>query len=113
MMRVADFAASLERHKVLVRPWVQESDWQRLRDLADDRHLLPATHAEFEHADAVAIAELERRGFIVDLITIDPDDWAQWCRTFGEQLDAKARDHYALLRRIELQCKLTGGVGHA
>ncbi len=113
MSRTDDFAATLARHRVIVLPWFKPDRWQRLLELSADRDALPPTHAEFEHLSDEALSVLASSGFKIELVTLDPDEVAQWCRDFGTPLDARARERCALLRLLELECKLAGCTGRA
>ncbi len=71
--------------------WYRADQWQRLRSLAADAHVLHDTYAEWEAAAMERLAELRALGMLAQPVPIDIDELAQWCRERHQAMDGKAR----------------------
>lgn len=76
--------------------WYKKEDWQQLRKIFSDRHLLPV-----RYEDWLARAEEKEKavrdgGDIVVRVFIDPVTFPVWCRKKGRKTDAESRTLLAL-----------------
>lgn len=74
--------------------WYRADQWQRLRSLAADAHVLHDTYAEWEAAAVERLAELRALGMLVQPVPVDIDELAQWCRERHQAMDGKARSQF-------------------
>jgi len=79
----------------IVVPWFRSEDWTQWRALLADGHRLPLDYRTwFFRADMVR-KRLERDGAHVDLIVIEPDIFARWCRAHGHTPNTDASVRFA------------------
>lgn len=75
-------------------PWYLRQDYPRILDIMEDAENLPATWFEWNKKAERHQRDAERQGHIVIRAVIDPDDFPDWCRTRGLNVDAEARQHH-------------------
>jgi hypothetical protein len=75
--------------------WYRQQDYQRLLEMFEDGHRLPATYEEWlQKADSL-FKGMKNRGVAVQRVYLYPDDFAAWCRSRGLNINASARMKYA------------------
>ncbi len=87
-----------QRRKLQIAPdaqvgcaWYTRAEWERLREIADNRGALDDTFDEWERGALAALAELAAMGRRVRKVPIDVDDLAVWCHQRERRLDGAAR----------------------
>ncbi len=73
--------------------WFREEDWQRWR--AVDPNFQPDYERWRRRIEAAIKDLVEGRGVLVEKVTIDPDEFVEWCRVNGCKVDSKGRVAYA------------------
>ncbi|MBI5368056.1 MAG: hypothetical protein HZA54_13535 [Planctomycetes bacterium] len=68
--------------------------WPRFRELCVDREEMALTHAEWLATGERALADLRARGAKVQVVKVDVEELARWCREQGRPLDGPARAQY-------------------
>ena len=84
--------------------WFDRDQWQRLAEVVPDRNELDDTFQQWERSAKKALAELERRGQMVEKVPIKIDELLAWCTLRGLTPNGKARSEYV----IELMQKKYG-----
>jgi hypothetical protein len=74
--------------------WYRADQWQRLRSLAADAHVLHDTYAEWEASAMERLADFRARGMLVQPVPVDIDELVQWCRERHKAMDGKARSQF-------------------
>ena len=82
--------------------WYREDQWDRLRELSDDRDDLAETHAEWLEMIERKWSELTATGLQLRRVAVDVEDLWSWCRSNGRVLDGSARSEYVARRAREL-----------
>lgn len=77
--------------------WFKPENFARLRAMFKDGHKLHRTYDEWLRAAETGRKAQEVKGLRVVCVDIDPDDFPQWCKAQGMDLDANARMQYASL----------------
>lgn len=75
--------------------WYAEEDWGELMQLFEDAHLLPPTYGKWREKAEQLFKHLKAQGFIAEKVYIRPQEFPDWCRSRGLNIDAKARNRYA------------------
>ena len=76
-------------------PWYREADYQQLRALFADGHLLPATFENWQQkAEHLRKSQIQQ-GRIVVQAQIDPGTFPAWCAARGHNVDASGRVAFA------------------
>jgi len=76
-------------------PWYRREDYERIRALMVDGHTLPATFEKWFYAADKGARRLQDSGHIVERVHLDPDEFPEWCRQRGLDLDSEARRRFA------------------
>jgi len=88
---------STSRVRAIGIAWFRRQDYAKARKLFEDGHKLPATFDKWLKLAQKAAKDFERQGCIVKKAYIDPDTFADWCRTRGLNIDSSARQIFAEL----------------
>jgi len=75
--------------------WYKKENYERLKELFVDSHLLPDTLDEWLNKAQNLIDQLRITGRIVEKVDIDPDVFPEWCRGRGLDINARARADFA------------------
>jgi hypothetical protein len=75
--------------------WFKPENFVRLRAMFEDGHKLHRTYPEWLKAAEAGCDTFEKRGVTVVRVDIDPDQFPEWCKSKGLQLNAAARTEYA------------------
>jgi hypothetical protein len=62
-----------------VAPWYRREDYVRVREIMDDRDVLPRTFDEWERTAKEQLAELAARGIEITPVIVDPDEFLAYC----------------------------------
>lgn len=72
--------------------WFSEADYAATLAIMDDRHVFPATYAEWLPKAEKRERELMSDGHKVIRAVIDPKTFPDWCQSRGiDKIDARAR----------------------
>jgi hypothetical protein len=75
--------------------WFNETEWQKLKEVADDKDALDETYDEW----LVGIERQERQlhdaGHHAHRISLDVDKLVRWCKARNRPLNGEARSSYA------------------
>ena len=77
--------------------WYRAENFDRLRVMFEDGHKLHGTYKEWLLAAEKNRKLLERQGIRVVCVDIDPDQFTEWCKTNGKNLNAAARTEFSAL----------------
>ena len=83
--------------------WYSREDWERLREIADDRDKLDDQYEDWERQALAAIRNLEAIGQRIRKVPINIEALVAWCRERGCRIDMAARAEY-------VSCLLREGV---
>ncbi len=76
--------------------WYKKEDWDILRDMFVDTHLLPLTFEDWlDRAEAMR-SQVAATGDTVMKVFIDPETFPKWCEDKGLPMDAEARSQLAI-----------------
>jgi hypothetical protein len=75
--------------------WYKAEHYDAILRIMSDRHVLPRTFIEWRLQAEAAEKKYQRMGKTVCRALIDPEAFAEWCRTKGLNIDAQARMQYA------------------
>jgi hypothetical protein len=81
-----------------IMPWVTEENWPRLLELAKDSDELPQIFREYADKFEQVRQTFTGAGyarFVPELVVIDPDECASWCRQNGRHMDKLGRASFA------------------
>ena len=76
--------------------WYREEDWDTLKTLFADSHLLPSTYADWLGRAEEMKTRVQADGDIVIKVYIDPETFPAWCAQKGLPMDAEARSQLAI-----------------
>jgi len=74
--------------------WYSREDWERLREIADDRDKLDDTYEDWERHALKMIHDLETVGRRVQKVPINIEALIAWCRERKCRIDMAARSEY-------------------
>lgn len=83
--------------------WYQAEDYDAIRNVMADGDKLPATFHEWRMAAETGEKKLRRDGHTVVRALVQPEAFADWCRSRGLNVDAQARMDFANLIAKEHQ----------
>lgn len=75
--------------------WWQPEQWDRLKEISENRDELDDTYEDWRKNAAKAIREIESTGIVVKKVRIDLEDFLAWCHENEIPLSAEARSKYA------------------
>lgn len=76
-------------------PWYREEDYERLKEIFEDGHKLPATFDKWLFNAEKVIQTIKESGQIAVKAHIDPDDFVVWCRRNSLNIDSRGRMAFA------------------
>lgn len=74
--------------------WMRKEDWPRWLSIDSD------FQPDYDHwlkRMEKAMAEIQERGTLVEKVIVDPDEFLEWSRANGGEVDTKARARYAAI----------------
>ena len=74
--------------------WYSREDWERLREIADDRDKPDDTYEDWERHALKMIHDLETVGRRVQKVPINIEALIAWCRERKCRIDMAARSEY-------------------
>jgi hypothetical protein len=74
--------------------WYCREDWERLREIADDRDKLDDTYEDWERQALTTIRDLEAVGRRIRKVPINIEALVAWCRERKCRIDMAARAEY-------------------
>jgi hypothetical protein len=84
-----------EPTEIIAMTWYRRDDWEQLRAIFADAHLLPADHDQWLQRAESQRRMYEEKGVVVEKVHIDPQTFPEWCRKRALKIDAEARTRYA------------------
>jgi hypothetical protein len=75
--------------------WYKPNQWQRLREISEDREQLEETHGEWQILAEKALKDFAARGLPVTKITVDTEKLLLWCNERGLKVNGESRSRYA------------------
>ena len=75
--------------------WYEAQDFDQIKTLMEDGHVLHRTHAEWKAAAEMGEQRMRRDGVRVYRAIIKPDSFKAWCNTRGLKLNANSRNQFA------------------
>jgi hypothetical protein len=82
------------QHSFVGLAWYQPEQWQRLREISQDRNNLEDTYREWVRNAEKAIRELNRNGIQIVKVTLDVEELLLWCQSQNIPVDDEARSRY-------------------
>jgi hypothetical protein len=76
-------------------PWYELEDYERVKTVMEDGHLLPNVYSLWRLKAEQAERQLRRQGNLVVRAHLRADEFAAWCKSRGLNIDAKARTQFA------------------
>lgn len=80
--------------QVVAMVWYHESDYDRLKAMFIDSHVLPRTFLQWQDLAEQGRKRLLRQGHMVVKAYIDPNTFPDWCIKNGHKLDASGRNAF-------------------
>ena len=71
--------------------WYREADYEKLRAMFIDGHVLPRTFLQWQDQAEQLRKRYVRQGMVVVKAYIDPDAFPAWCAANGCNVDANGR----------------------
>lgn len=87
---------SPEQPMIQAMVWYREEDWEPLKKLFVDAHLLPKTYGDWLKRAEEMKAKVQADGDVVIKVFIDPETFPAWCEKKGLVMDAAARSQLAI-----------------
>ena len=75
--------------------WYKPEDWDRLRDISEDRDELEDAFDEWESSALKAFHEIESTGHKPEKVMIDPGHLLRWCNLKGVVVNGSSRAEFA------------------
>lgn len=75
--------------------WYREDQWDRLREISEDRDQLDETYAEWVVKAQGVLDHLVAEGLAIEKVEIDLDDLQRWCAEQGMPINSRASASYA------------------
>ncbi len=76
--------------------WYRQEDWEALKGLFSDSHLLPKSYSDWLARAEEMKARVQADGDTVIKVFIDPQTFPVWCADKGLAMDAEARSQLAI-----------------
>ncbi len=76
--------------------WYRQEDWDTLKGLFADSHLLPKSYSDWLARAEEMKARVQADGDTVIKVFIDPQTFPAWCTDKGLAMDAEARSQLAI-----------------
>jgi hypothetical protein len=74
--------------------WYQPEQWERLKEIADDRDGLEHTYEEWRKNASRAISDFQANGQSIKKVRINLEELLLWCNEKGIAVNSEARSGY-------------------
>lgn len=81
--------------------WIQEADWDRLKEVAEDRERLEATWQEWEAKSLEMIEVFATRNIHIQKIDVNIEELINWCASQDKPINASTRAEYVTQVMLE------------
>ncbi len=89
-----------EEHQIVGVCWFQPEQWDRLKEISDDRDALEDSYEEWRRNASSTIHELMAVDQIIEKVKINLEELLIWCNEKGVLVNSESRAEYvALLMR--------------
>ena len=75
--------------------WYRENQWERLKEVSEDRDNLEETWIEWNQAVEKSLQEARSMGLHVEKVDVDIEELIQWCRAKRRPVNAESRASFA------------------
>lgn len=75
--------------------WYKPNQWQRLREISEDRDELEETYVKWQIIAEKALKDFAARGLPVTKATVDTEELLRWCNERGLKINGESRSQYA------------------
>jgi hypothetical protein len=75
--------------------WYRQADYPRILQIMADADKLPTTWEKWSERAEQGFRLNTEKGFLVEKVYLDPDEFSGWCKARGLDIDAKARTRFA------------------
>jgi hypothetical protein len=89
--------------------WYQLEDFERIKAVMPDGHRLPATYSQWRMRAEQAERQVRRSGKQVVRALLKPDEFVEWCRERGLNVDAQGRQNFANWTAMQAYLALNKG----
>lgn len=76
--------------------WYKEEDWDTLKQMFVDSHLLPENYQDWLARAEEMKEKVQAQGDIAMKVFIDPETFPEWCKKKNMKMDAEARSTLAI-----------------
>lgn len=80
--------------------WIQEAQWLRLLDIAEDRDRLEPTWEEWRAKTEEMIEVFATRQIFIERVEVDVEDLLAWCNEKGKPVNASSRAEYVTAKMM-------------
>ncbi|HJR21475.1 MAG TPA: hypothetical protein VJ822_07635 [Dongiaceae bacterium] len=81
--------------RVVGMVWYRREDYKAIKAIMVDSEELPDTYDKWRYQVEKTVKQLKRHGLMVERVYIDPQEFPDWCRAKGMQLNGAARSAFA------------------
>jgi|GEM_PF-317604 len=74
--------------------WYRPEQWERLREISEDREELETTYEDWKGSAERALREMRKAGMYPEKVDIDVEDLLRWCNEQNQPVDSSARVRY-------------------
>jgi len=82
--------------------WYRPEDWQRLREISEDRKSLEDTHREWLDNAVELMRKFHAIGINATSVEVDPEQLKTWCQNQGLPVNNNSRAQYASVKAREM-----------
>jgi uncharacterized membrane protein len=75
--------------------WYELEDYPRIQAVMEDGDRLPATYSQWRLNAEQGENQMRRKGHLVVRAYVRPDEFIEWCRLGGKELNAQGRLDFA------------------
>lgn len=83
--------------------WVKESDWERLKEVAEDADRLEASWEEWQEKSLEMIEVFATRNINIQKIDVDIEELISWCASQDKPINSSTRAEYVTQLMLELK----------
>jgi hypothetical protein len=81
--------------------WFDREQWQRLREVADDRNKLDDSFEQWERNASRTFREPQQKGVAIEKVNINVDELVSWCKSRGNPVTSEYRAQYVSIAMRE------------
>lgn len=100
-MNLRQHSDKMGEHPAVGAAWYRSDQWERLRQVSDDRADLEEAWEEWVRTAEKSLRDIRARGIRVEKVDVDVEELVQWCQAKRQPINAASRSAFAAEKLLQ------------